>query len=605
MIDKLVEFGKTLRDENSHDATCQELIHIEIIIDEQGYFQNFIDCPPGIKTICEAILAKKGKARLLVDKLEETLNFDEKKHKLYIDKLLSYQNVDILNPVLLFYGDNKHNGLDKAKEQYELQYREAHEKSKTTMHYCFRLATDSKRLNEYSEVLDELKKRYEEKQLANKSDRICSICGTSEYPITDSPHGSIKGVPNGQASGCALVSYNERAFESYYLDGNLNSSICERCAKNYTSGLNELLGNYKAMTNEKGKPEYKYREKFGNDCAMLFWLRGGGNILEIHSLKDTETVTTIKDKINFDGNISNWLDNTITVKTRVDAFKTILGSIHRADGNEVYKDVDELAFYSMVISGEASRILVRSWVETNGGQVKNNIAKWFDDITLYNYYKKEIEIFTMYDLVNNVATDNYIVKKIYEYLYNAALFGKTIPIYVLQESVKSFRLGMHKSKYIKNENIALIKLALNRLNTKQGGFYMKNQIDEENTSTPYVAGRIFAMYEVIQERALGDVNAGIREKFFTSASTTPARAFGRLANMNQKHISKLEKDSDKGGLARFYDMELQELFAKIIGFPTLFTIEEQGQFIIGYYHQKQKIYTKKKDDSQATNQEQA
>ncbi len=603
MIDKLVEFGKTLRDENSHDAIREEPIHIQIIIDAQGNFHDFIDCEPNQKTISEAILAKKGKARLLVDKLEETLNFDEKKHKLYIDKLLSYQNIDILNPVILFYGANKSAGLEKAKEQYECQYRQAHEKSNSTMHYCFRLITDNKRINEYSEVLDEIKKRYDEKQAANKSDKICSICGTSDYPITDSPHGAIKSVPNGQSSGCALVSYNERAFESYNLNGNLNSSICERCAKNYTSGLNELLGNYKTLTNDKGKPyrEYKYRKSLGSDAAILFWLRSGNNIKEIPYLEDRKSVSTIQNKINFDGGVLSLMNNTTTVETRVEAFKTIFNSIHRVDGDEVYQNVDDEAFYSMIVSGEASRILVRSWVETNSANVKNNIAKWFDDITLYNYYKKEIEVFTMYDLVGSVTTDSYIAKKLYEYLYNTALFAKTIPIYVLKETIKSFRMNIYKSKYIKNENIALIKLALNRSNTKRGGFNMKNEFDNTNISVPYVAGRIFAMYEVIQERALGDVNAGIREKFFTSASTTPARAFGRLANMSIKHISKLEKDSEKCGIARFYDMELQELFSKIDaskGFPTLFTIEEQGQFVIGYYHQKQKIYTKKKDDSE-------
>ncbi len=606
MIDKLVEFGKNLRDENSHDAIRQEPIHIEIIIDEQGCFKGFNDMPENTKTMCEAILAKKGKARLLVDKLEETLNFDDKKHKLYIEKLEAYQNIDKLKSVLLFYTDNKSSGLGKAQEEYEKKYREAHQKVKGTMHYCFRFDCDNKRINEYSEVLDEIKKRYDEKQLANKSSKVCSICGTSDYPITDNTHGAIKNVPNGQSSGCALVSYNEKVFESYFLDGNLNSSICERCAKNYTSGLNELLSNHRMFTSEKGKAykSYKYRKNLSSDAAILFWLRNGDNILEIGALEDkSEIENKLNEKANdFNGDIFSVLGDNVPREVRVDAFKIILDSIYRADGNEAYKNIDDEAFYSMIISGEASRILVRSWIETNGGQIKNNIAKWFDDIALYNYYKKEIEIFTMYDLVGSISSDSYVLKKLYEYLYNTALFATPMPIYVLQHAVKSVQLGIYKSKYIQNENIALIKLSLNRLNTKRGGFNMNKEIDEENRSTSYVAGRIFAMYEVIQERALGDINAGIREKFFTSASTTPARAFGRLANMSLKHISKLGKESEKGGgLARFYDMELQELFAKIEDFPTLFKLEEQGQFVIGYYHQKQKIYTKKKKDDSANN----
>ena len=106
----------------------------------------------------------------------------------------------------------------------------------------------------------------------------------------------------------------------------------------------------------------------------------------------------------------------------------------------------------------------------------------------------------------------------------------------------------------------------------------------------YVCGQIFAKLEGIQFAALGQVNAGIREKYFTYAMTTPASAFGRLFNLSSKHFTKLK--SQKPGLAVNLDKELQELCKdiNIQTFPQVFQLEEQGQFAIGYYHQRQEEF---------------
>ena len=106
----------------------------------------------------------------------------------------------------------------------------------------------------------------------------------------------------------------------------------------------------------------------------------------------------------------------------------------------------------------------------------------------------------------------------------------------------------------------------------------------------YICGEIFAKMESIQHAALGERNAGIREKFFSYAMTTPAAAFGRLFNLNSKHFTKLKHE--KPGLAVNLDKELQELCIgiDIDKFPAMFRLEEQGQFAIGYYHQRQKQF---------------
>jgi CRISPR-associated protein Csd1 len=103
----------------------------------------------------------------------------------------------------------------------------------------------------------------------------------------------------------------------------------------------------------------------------------------------------------------------------------------------------------------------------------------------------------------------------------------------------------------------------------------------------------------IQKAALGkDLNAGIRERFFSFATTTPAAAFGRLMPLSQKHLSKL-KNGDKTRLYGFFDKKLQEVCADLKdGFPALLTLEEQGQFALGYYHKKQETWNTAKQNKE-------
>ena len=119
---------------------------------------------------------------------------------------------------------------------------------------------------------------------------------------------------------------------------------------------------------------------------------------------------------------------------------------------------------------------------------------------------------------------------------------------------------------------------------------ISEKIEEGSRPTAYVCGQIFAKLESIQYAALKDLNAGIRERYFTYAMTSPASAFGRIFNLNSKHFTKLK--SDKPGLAVTLDKELQELCKDIDinSFPATFSLEQQGQFAIGYYHQRQKQF---------------
>jgi CRISPR-associated protein Csd1 len=567
MISELAEFGKRIR--TGHDALKDEPISIDLIINEDGSFNSFSVMEKIVRP-AEAITAKKGKARLLLDKAEEVICYggeeSARKHKLFLDKLNLYKDIELLAPVFSFYFSNKNKGLEKAQREFELQIDE----KERSGNIAFRMKDI--RLHEqqviYNAIIEKFKKQQAE-QLQGKH-KLCSICGKSEFPVVDLPHGLIKRVPYGQSAGCALVSYNEKVFESYGLKGNDNSSICTNCAKNYVEGLNWLLSN----GYEKGVSNFTNRKNFGNDTAMIYWTR------EEESLNDI-----------------NLLDN-----PDAGEITKLINSLAQGDPR-TSKGIKTNQFYSCTLSGAAARIAVRDWIEISLDDNKRNIARWFRDIAIRAYGEtRYIPLYALARAGHNTKSENDPTNsRIATHLWNAALKNSIPPLWILTAVLKRIRFventvnGQAKES-ISPERAALIRFILNR-NNKEGGYMIKEQNDLNDKNAAIVCGKIFAVMESIQRAAQGkDINAGIRERFFSFASTSPAPAFGRLMKLSQNHISKLKHE--RPGLAVILDRQLQELCSILDGFPALFSLEEQGQFALGYYHQKQQDY-----DNAKTNKE--
>jgi CRISPR-associated protein Csd1 len=580
MIKELSELGKTLRGQKAenewvHDALKEEPISIEIVITEDGSFQNF-DLFEKTLSIAEALTSKKGKARLLLDKAEEVLCYggesSKKKHELFLDKLGKYQDLYEMTPVLAFYKQNKANGLEKALRGFETAIPD--EKSRKG-NIVFRIQAEGIRIHEKPEVLRRIISEYEtmQKELLTKTQKRCSICGKRDYPVEDIPHGMIMRVPGGRSGGCALVSYNEDAFESYTLKGNNNSSICINCAKTYVEGLNWLLksGNEVIVKSKKVKEKrqfrYTNRKNVGADTGMVFWTRNNEKLSEIDQLEAPNP----------------------------DDVARLIESV--ASGTERdSRHLEDDQFYSCTLSGSAARIVVRDWIETSLFDFRKSIAKWFQYIAIDEYDKDLKQTKTryarLYDLARSCQRknsdgsydkDDASLARVATHLWNAALKNTSPPLWILTKVLQRARLDKYG---VTAERAALIKLILNRHN-KGGEFMITEKIEEGSRPVAYICGQIFAKLESIQHAALGDRNAGIRERYFTYSMTSPASAFGRLFNLNSKHFTKLK--SEKPGLAITLDKELQDLCkdVDIRNFPTTFKLEEQGQFAIGYYHQKQ------------------
>jgi CRISPR-associated protein Csd1 len=107
------------------------------------------------------------------------------------------------------------------------------------------------------------------------------------------------------------------------------------------------------------------------------------------------------------------------------------------------------------------------------------------------------------------------------------------------------------------------------------------------TTTAFRSGRLLRVLQGIQSKALGDRNASVIDKFYSSASATPAAVLGGLIAKAQPHLSKIRKDSP--GLAHWFDEQLTEIVGGIVdqgSFKATHDPVEQGEFALGFYYQR-------------------
>jgi CRISPR-associated protein Csd1 len=109
----------------------------------------------------------------------------------------------------------------------------------------------------------------------------------------------------------------------------------------------------------------------------------------------------------------------------------------------------------------------------------------------------------------------------------------------------------------------------------------------------YTLGRLFATLEHLQNAANG-ANT-IHDGYFSGAAASPGSVFPRLLGLSEHHKvnipgSQVVYEKRKGELIDILEIDNAP-------YPSSHNLEDQGKFILGYYHQKQDLYRKKGDGS--------
>lgn len=121
-------------------------------------------------------------------------------------------------------------------------------------------------------------------------------------------------------------------------------------------------------------------------------------------------------------------------------------------------------------------------------------------------------------------------------------------------------------------------------------------LNEECTKVPYVLGRLFAVLEELQEKANPGINSTIKDRYFNSACANPSITFPLLTKLANTHLKKIFVQK---GTVIYFEKQIGGLMNKLAidnnAWPARLSLPEQGEFILGYYHQVQKRYEKKEE----------
>lgn len=392
----------------------------------------------------------------------------------------------------------------------------------------------------------------------------CLVTG-KEAPVA-LIHPSIKGVMGAQSSGAALVSFNAPAYCSYGHEQGENAPIGEYAAFAYTTALNTLIADREHC-------------KILGDTTVVCWSEDASS-----AYQDCFTMQTFGIPENFN----------VTESDLKDALKKLSrGEYVDWQGKTLRHDQH---FYVLGLAPNAARISVRFFLRDTFGGFAEHLQQHYDALEIVKpaYDKRErLPVWSLTrETVNLKERNPSPAPQLAGDLLRAVLTGGRYPATLLngvtlriraERNVTRGRAAILKAYYLRNKQNDKTMIPKEVLTM---------ELNENSTYLPYVLGRLFSTLEAIQAAANPNINTTITDRYFNAACSTPAIVFPTLVNLAQKHLSKLSP-----ALEITYKKQLGELFDKIgVTYPTRLTLEEQGAFQIGYYHQTQKRFTKKNEE---------
>jgi CRISPR-associated protein Csd1 len=279
------------------------------------------------------------------------------------------------------------------------------------------------------------------------------------------------------------------------------------------------------------------------------------------------------------------------------AVETILRSPFT--GNDVPEG--EVRFFMLGLGpGGGSRIAVRFWYPGTVAQVSERMRQHFSDLRVvepancYDAAQDRSETgggYALLPLLRQLAfgaKDANVPSNLVGDMVVAILCGGRYPALLLQHTIRRIRA----TRQVKRGHAALLKAYLLRKHTiDKSSTEEKLQValDPTNSNPAYRLGRLFAALEKIQEEAQPGINATIRDRFYGAATASPVTVFPQLLKLKNHHLAKLQGPA----LRIIHERRLTEIMSGMpVDMPAHLAMEDQARFAIGYYHQRQALFTK-------------
>lgn len=396
----------------------------------------------------------------------------------------------------------------------------------------------------------------------------CLVTGESDVKIART-HTMLKGVLGSNTTGANLVSFNFSSAESYGKSQSYNAPVSETAMFEYTTALQTLLNS-------------KNTRMYLGDMTCVFWAE-----------KQMDVVPDVlADLLSGDyEDVSEDLDTMETRQIHRVLARTYMGLDTAGDVSAIHPDTE---IYLLGLAPNVARVCVRFWYKNTFGHFVEQMKQHQEDMKIIRPVHVKWPA-SIKDILKTLALkeDNKNLPRTLEAsLIQAILNGTAYPTGVYQTILMRIRADVRDELFINFTRASFIKAYLVRQNRNSTD--KKEEItvalNEQSMSTAYQLGRLFAVLEKLQKTA---DNTGLRERYFQSASTTPTVVFPTMLHLAQHHIAK--STWGKSG-----DYLISAILQHVTEFPVTLSTEDQGRFILGYYHQRQDLYTKKTKEDEKT-----
>ena len=388
----------------------------------------------------------------------------------------------------------------------------------------------------------------------NVSTGQCLITGKDNVAIARL-HTQIRGVIGANTTGASIAGINFTAGESQGQSQYFNAPVSEDAVFAYTTAINRLLA-----------PNSRQKITIA-DTTVVIWAKKKDRcepaLIDILFGPPSEEEAESEDDALYARNI---LD--VLVKAR--------------QGHNVSIALSKLAEYPgqpifiLGLAPNAARLSVRFWETESLEKLVGRVGQHYADIEIVG----KRDIITPLSLLRQTAVQgkqSNIPFRLVGDLLQAILTGSKYPL-----SLYSVLLVRIRAERIVNQSrAAMIKGILVRNFPNPNKEILTMSLNTKTTDVAYRLGRLFAVLEGLQYSAVRP-SATIKDRYFGAASSTPASVFPNLLRNAQNHISKIG----------WGDQPVQEILTSINEFPPHLDMQQQGRFIIGYYHQRQDHFEK-------------
>jgi CRISPR-associated protein Csd1 len=434
-----------------------------------------------------------------------------------------------------------------------------------------------------------IKKIWEDYLAAQQTGEQAQCLITGQTTAIARLHPNFKGIRNAPSMGASLVGFNAPAYESYHREQGKNAPTGEIAAFKYGAALNSLLS--------RGSENPKF---FLGDATVVYWAESANKTY-------TDLFSLLMDPGGLDAQSTLTRRDPLAAKRlREVAEKIKLGAPLEVSG--LLEGLDpNTRFYVLGLSPNAARISVRFFHRDLFKKLIERIMSHYQDLQIQREFETQPVYLPLWMILDETVSKKSRDKEASPLMAGAvlrAIFeGGPYPAALYYAILNRIRADaddparrISKINYVR---AAVIKAYLTRKIRRQPNPLLQEvlcmSLNEQSTHPAYLMGRLFAVLEKAQEEAIPNINATIKDRFFSSACASPVTVFPRLLRLSQHHLSKLNPGR-KVNLEKITQQIMNLLEGGASPFPAHLSIDDQGAFVLGYYHQRAALFTSTKKD---------